>query len=135
MMQVLLDTHLLLWALQDSDKLPDSFKDKVLDGTITLAVSAASIWEISIKHMEKPQSMKCDGTEIAQMCAELGIPVIPIGLQEIRAYETLKRNPLAPEHKDPFDRMLIAQAKAAGFVLFTQDKRLTEYGEYCVNLI
>ena len=63
-MQVLLDTHFLLWALQDDDKLPDEARRIILDESNTIFYSSSSVWEVMIKHQIKPERMLVDASTL-----------------------------------------------------------------------
>jgi PIN domain nuclease of toxin-antitoxin system len=119
-MRVLLDTHLLLWALSSPMKL--SKETRRLIDTSGIYVSAASIWEISIK--ASLGKLRADPTEVLNALEPAGLSMLPIlGEHAARVAQ------LPPRHKDPFDRILIAQAMTEPMILLTNDQALAGYSE------
>ena len=119
-MRVLLDTHLLLWALGSPLKL--SADTRKLVDTSEVYVSAASIWEISIK--AALGKLKADAAEILAAVQPAGLSLLPITGEHAARVARLPTH-----HKDPFDRILIAQAVTEPMILLTNDKALERYGE------
>lgn len=118
-MRLLLDTHALLWWLADEGLSPQA-RDAIADPANTVAVSAASAWEISIKtalgKLRAPEDLQ-------QQVEANGFTAMPISIAHGIAAGQLVRH-----HEDPFDRMLIAQAFAEGLTIVTRDKRFDAYG-------
>lgn len=116
---LLLDTHVLLWWLSDSQRLPQSFRDPIADPEQPCFVSAATVWEIGIKRaigkLEAP-------TELVGILAEEGFSGLPITLAHA---ETASNLPL--HHRDPFDRMLIAQGQIESLTIATVDEHFSQY--------
>ena len=131
-MKVLLDTHIILWFLANDSRLPDKAKQIILDERNEILYSTASVWEIAIKHMANPGKMRINGSKFADGCHQVGFKMIPIIDSHVAALETLKRPDDAPHHKDPFDRIMIAQAKAEGLKFVTHDALLPYYNESCL---
>ena len=119
-MRVLLDTHLLLWALAAPLKLSKETR-KLID-TSGVYASAASIWEISIK--SSLGKLDADPQEVLAPIEPAGLSLLPI-LGEHAA----KVAQLPSRHKDPFDRMLVAQAMSKPIILLTNDEALAGYSE------
>lgn len=119
-MRLLLDTHLLLWALSAPEKLSKRTRQRI-DGSEVFA-SAASIWEISIK--SALGKLEADPTEILAGVEPAGFNHLPIVGEH-----AAKVKQLPPIHKDPFDRLLIAQARFEPMILLTDDEVLGGYGE------
>ena len=119
-MNLLIDTHLLLWWEWRSRDLPDVVRTALGDPGNRLAVSAATIWEISIKR--NTGRLALDGDPIAS-CKASNFDILPITAEHAALAGAL---PL--HHTDPFDRMLVAQAKIEGLVLLTRDRKLLPYG-------
>ena len=134
-MNLLLDTHILIWALNDDPKLPKKAKDMILDADNAVYYSSISIWEVSIKHMLHPENVAFSGEELSGYCQEAGYIQVEMRDRHVYALESLKREENAPVHADPFDRMLIAQAKAENLTFLTHDALLPFYGEKCVVLV
>ena len=128
-LHVLLDTHIALWAITNNAKLPDAAREILLSYDNEIYFSIASVWELSIKHSNHPEHMTFTGREFSDYCKGAGYIPLPIRENHIFALETLKRPEDAPRHKDPFDRLLIAQAKAEGLFLLTHDSLIPFYNE------
>jgi PIN domain nuclease of toxin-antitoxin system len=121
-LKILLDTHLLLWWLGNSSDLSAQARAHISDPENTIFVSAVSLWEIWLK-------------------ASLGKLRLPADFEEKMAAETFESLPLTAtharqvallpwHHRDPFDRMLVAQARAENLILLTADKGVTPYGDF-----
>jgi PIN domain nuclease of toxin-antitoxin system len=123
--RLLLDTHVLLWALSQPARLPAAARKQIEDAEVF--VSAASIWEIGIK--SALGKLNATATEILTAVEPAGFTVLSItGIHAAKAAE------LPPLHKDPFDRLLAAQAATEPMILMTNDKVLQGYGTF-VTLI
>ncbi len=122
-MNLLLDTHVLLWAAYDPARLSTRASNLILDPANSIYFSVASIWEVAIKS-------SLGRTDFAVDPAELRVSLIANEYNEIQieAAHALRVATLPPLHADPFDRILLAQAMAEGFVLLTQDAKVIDYG-------
>jgi PIN domain nuclease of toxin-antitoxin system len=120
-MRVLLDTHLLLWALSSPEKLSKRARQRI-DSSDVYA-SAASIWEISIK--SALGKLEADPNEVTAGVEPAGFNHLPIV-----AGHAAKVVELPPIHKDPFDRLLVAQARFEPMILLTDDEVLAGYGDF-----
>lgn len=118
-MKVLLDTHVLLWALGDDDKLNAAHRE-LLESGAQLHVSAVTIWEIEIKRALGKLDAPGDISKIAR-----GAGCLPLAITWQHA-ETAGRLP--PIHGDPFDRLLIAQAQIEAMPIASVDRRFSDYG-------
>ena len=123
-MRVLLDTHVVLWAMQDSVRLSPLARD-LISRADAVYVSAASLWEISIKAALGKLEIDC--TQLERRLDETGFLPLPINWAH-----AVKLRELPPLHRDPFDRMLIAQALAEPLRLLTSDSALSEYSELVI---
>jgi len=121
-MRLLLDTHLLLWAVAMSDRLSGQARILIEDGSNQVYCSAASLWEIAIKAGLGRQDFQVDLQALRGALSEMAIEELPV-----TGRHTEKLLELAPIHKDPFDRMLIAQGMVEPLVLLTNDAILTRY--------
>ena len=126
-MDYLLDTHLLLWALADSEKLPNKVRQLLLNPKNQFYYSVASMWEVSIKNEKK--KLGVSGTEFMHYCEQSGYKKLPIDEKHILDLETLEKKENSPEHNDPFDRILLSQAKSETMNLLTCDKSFSYYNE------
>lgn len=131
-MRFLLDTHIILWALKESKRLPGEAKTYIKNPQNHVLYSSVSVWETAIKHMAHPEQMITSGRRLSELCQEAGYQMLPVTDRHVYMLETLKRAAGAPAHNDPFDRILIAQAKAEGLFLITHDRLLKDYAEDCV---
>jgi len=123
-MNVLLDTHLLLWAAGSPDRLSISVRDMLLDASTQLVFSSVSIWEVSIKSGLGRDDFKVDARRLWRMLLANGYRELPLTGEHAVMVERLP-----PLHKDPFDRVLIAQARVEGMTLLTADQTVAAYGE------
>ena len=123
-MRLLLDTHIALWAIADSPGMPAAARSRILDTENHVFVSAASIWEIAIKHSLSRRSMPVSAHEALGYFRESGYSIISVTAEHAALVETL-----APHHKDPFDRLLIAQATLEPLRLLTHNRFLARYGD------
>ena len=131
-MKLLIDTHIILWALDDNPRLPVRAREMILDGQNEIYYSVASIWETSIKYMAKPDKIHIIGSALSALCRKMGYMMLPITDEHIKALETLVYHNEHQSHNDPFDRIMIAQAKAEQLQFVTHDSKIPFYEEDCV---
>ena len=122
-MKLLLDTHLLLWAAGEPQRLSPKVRALLLDPAHQPVFSAASLWEIGIKRGLGRTDFDVDPRRLWRMLLANGYQELPITTEH-----TLAVGELPPLHKDPFDRILIAQARVEGFQLLTVDTLVVQYG-------
>lgn len=91
--------------------------------------SVASVWEVAIKHSIKPEQMPMPEEEFVKLCRETGFTRLPLEDEHIFAVKTLARPAEAPKHNDPFDKILLAQAKCEKISFLTHDSLIPYYGE------
>lgn len=127
-----MDTHVALWAIADTAKLPDDVIKLLESKDNDVFYSMASVWEIAIKHRLKPEHMPISEEMFVELCEQTGFRQLPIEAEHIFMIKTLVRPEDAPKHNDPFDRMLLAQAKYEDIKLMTHDSMIAFYGEKCV---
>ena len=118
---LLLDTHVLLWALYDSSRLSTKAREAIASSPC--AISIASLWELAIKHSLGKLDLKQSVVEIADTCAKHQIRLLGITPEHCERTETL---PFI--HRDPFDRLLIAQALEEKLVFVSKDQYAAQYG-------
>lgn len=122
-MNLLLDTHVLLWAVARPDRLSKSARRMLGSDHNRLHFSAVSLWEIAIKRTLGRKDFRVDPRQLRRGMLEHGYSELVVTGEHAVAIDRL------PEvHGDPFDRMLIAQAEVEGFVLLTADEELEAYG-------
>ena len=134
-MNLLLDTHILIWALNKDPRLSKKAKELILDKDNAVYYSSVSIWEVSIKHANHPENDAFTGQELARFCEEAGFLPVEMRDKHVFALETITRAEGAPPHFDPFDRMLVAQAKAENMSFLTHDALISYYEEKCIILV
>lgn len=122
-MKFLLDTHLLLWVAADSPRLPDALRALLNDTQNAFAFSAASIWEVVIKHGLGRSDFVADPLRLRRGLLNNDYNELPITSEHALAIASLP-----PLHRDPFDRVLVAQARIEGIPLLTVDSTLAAYG-------
>ncbi len=121
-MTYLLDTQTLLWALEESPRLSPKARSLMVDPANTLMVSIASLWEIAIKVSIGKLDLAQPLHDIIAKLPEADIAILPIEPQHIWEVERL-----AFVHRDPFDRMIIAQAIAENFEVISSDEVFPHY--------
>ena len=125
-MRLLLDTHIALWAILGDARLPARAKSLIEDLDNDVLVSAASVWEISIKHAlarGRPNDMPVSGQRALSYFRQSGYAILAISAEHAAAI-----GDLPPFHADPFDRILVAQAQMEPLHLMTRDAPLARYG-------
>ncbi len=121
-MRLLLDTHLLLWAAANSKRLPGEARALLEDGGNDAYYSAASIWEIAIKSSLRRSDFRIDIDALQAALPKMGLTELPVSAAHAAGVARLP-----PIHRDPFDRMLVAQSIAEPLTLLTNDALLTRY--------
>ena len=123
-MRVLLDTHILLWALAQPRRLDRETRATIETSDTEVLFSAASIWEIAIKSGLGRSDFAFDAEEIAQAALDTGFTEVAVCA---KAAALVARLPLL--HRDPFDRVLVAQAIVEPATLYTADQQLVPYSD------
>lgn len=134
-MKLLLDTHIALWAISDSKRLGENVRVLLENEENNVYFSMASVWEVAIKRKLHPEQMPMDEEVFVSLCEETGFERLDIRLPHIFTLKELRRQKTAPYHNDPFDRLMLAQAKSEGFRFLTHDSLITGYDEPCVMAI
>ena len=119
MRRLLLDSHVLLWALSDVSRLRESARGLIADSNNYVAVSAVSVWELGIKAAQGKLSVP---DRLEEATRRSGFAELAITFAHAREAAALP-----PVHGDPFDRMLVAQAQIEQLEIVTRDRRLQEY--------
>ena len=122
-MKLLLDTHLLIWSAQNHAKLGPKARRLIGDASNALSFSVVSLWEIVIKRGLERADFQIDPVRLHRGLLENGYAQLSITAGHVLAVAGL-----VPRHKDPFDRLLLAQAAAEGLTLVTTDKAVAAYG-------
>ena len=121
-MRLLLDTQLLVWAMGEPERLPTGCAAMLEDPSNSLLFSVASLWELVIKQALGRPDFNLEPSLLRQALLDGGWQELPI-----EASHALAVSHLPPLHRDPFDRLLLAQAQVEGLLLLTADSRLSLY--------
>ncbi len=119
-LRLLIDTRVFLWACDDPSRINERARHAIAASANPVFVSAASAWEIAIKTASGKLDFPVERWE--EMAANLGFITLPI-----KAAHALEAGSLPRHHTDPFDRMLVAQARLDGFALVTSDRKIAQY--------
>jgi PIN domain nuclease of toxin-antitoxin system len=122
-MRVLIDTHIFIWYIQNSERLPSSIATYINDGRNDILLSIASVWEMAIKQSTGKLNL---GLPYASFIAEQmrlnSIELLPLRLDHLEVVTTMPFH-----HRDPFDRILIAQAMLEDIVIVSADSMFSSY--------
>jgi PIN domain nuclease of toxin-antitoxin system len=121
--RLLLDTHLLLWSVGRSKRLPKRVRAVLLDAANEVFYSAASIWEVAIKSALRRKDFRVDPAVLVRTLVQSGFSELPVSA--VHAASVAR---LPAIHRDPFDRLLVAQSAAEPMTLLTNDAMLARYG-------
>ena len=121
-MKLLLDTHVLIWAAGLPDRLSANARELIADADNELFFSAASLWEIAIKSGLGREDFTVDARLLRRGLLDNGYSELPVASEHAVAVDGLP-----PIHRDPFDRLLIAQAMVEGITLLTADELVARY--------
>ncbi|OGV50025.1 MAG: twitching motility protein PilT [Legionellales bacterium RIFCSPHIGHO2_12_FULL_42_9] len=126
-MKMLLDTHLLLWAAGQLDALPAIVRELLEETSNEPFFSAASLWEVAIKHSLGREDFRVDARVLRRGLLDNGYSELAIASEHAVYIQSLP-----PIHKDPFDRIIVAQATVEGITLYTSDPLVAQYsGPIC----
>ena len=128
-MNLLLDTHVALWAITDNPKLSQKARDLIASPKTNVWVSAANVWEIAIKHSLGRGDMPVSGGDALRYFQESGYRFLPVEAEHAVAVEELPAH-----HQDPFDRILIAQALVEPMRLMTHDPLVARYSDTIIKI-
>lgn len=122
-MRFLVDTHILVWQAREPERLSNRMVAILDDGEVDLHYSVASLWEVAIKNSLSRMSFTMDAAALRGGLGESGYAEL-----DVAANHVLEVGRLEPIHGDPFDRLLLAQARVEGLVLLTVDEQVLAYG-------
>jgi len=128
-LNLLLDTHIALWAIADSPKLPKKARELIESPKSTVWISAATVWEIAIKHSLGRGDMPVSSQNALRYFRESGYRLLPIEPEHATAVENLPAH-----HADPFDRILVAQALVEPMRLITHDPMVARYSDTIIEI-
>ena len=131
-MKILLDTHILIWFHTNSPELSAKAREMLLNPENDIFYSAVNIWETQVKYLKHSDEMTVSGDELNELSRIAGLRCLPIKAEHCLELKSLRYSQSAPPHKDPFDRILLCQAKAENMFLMTHDSLIPNYNEPCV---
>lgn len=131
-MKILLDTHILLWAISNDARLSEKARKLIGNEENEIYYSIVSLWEVEIKRLSHPDVMPLTAKQLVEYCIQSGFQEILVKDKHIFALGSLKREKGAPSHKDPFDRILICQASIENMIFITHDSLILGYNEPCI---
>lgn len=126
-MKLLIDTHILVWWLEDDPRLKPRIRVLIADKANDVFVSVASFWELSIKF--RKGGIADNGSASWRDAEAEGFEVLALKREHIGAYDELV---MIAGHNDPFDHLILAQAIAEGAALITNDAKMRSYGVRCI---
>lgn len=121
-MNFLLDTHTAIWFITDDDELPINIKEKIENSSNLCFVSIASMWELGIKYSLGKLKLNVDLKKIFELIDQSGLVILPIMPKHILTNVSLNFY-----HRDPFDRIIVAQAKSDDLTLLSKDQAFKHY--------
>lgn len=124
-MRVLVDTQVAIWWLSDDERLSRKARELISSGENEAFFSIGSLWEISIKNGQG--KLAANATLVGRWLTERSVEILPIAIRHLMTLEQLP-----PHHRDPFDRLILAQALSEGMTVLTSDEKMTIYGVPCL---
>ena len=135
-MKILLDTHMIIWAITDDKRLSRQAKDLIGSDNNMIFYSVASLWEIALKNQKSPEKCPYNEQVIAEYCDQAGYICMDIQPGHIFGIRELNTKPgKCLSNHDPFDRILISQAKTEKSILVSHDTAFKKYDEKCILII
>jgi PIN domain nuclease of toxin-antitoxin system len=135
-MKYLLDTHILLWSLASESptgkQLPAAAKQIIDNPENHIFYSSINIFEIEVKRIAKPDINLPSGKTVISFCEEAGFKLLPLYDTHCLMIKTLHKEEIVKEHKDPYDWLLVSQAKSENLKFITSDNKLKHYLEDCI---
>jgi PIN domain nuclease of toxin-antitoxin system len=128
-LNLLLDTHIALWAITDNPRLSQQARQLIEAPTTNVWVSAASVWEIAIKHSLGRGDMPVSSEDALHYFLDSGFQILPIEAEHTVAVESMPGH-----HQDPFDRILVAQAMTEPMRLMTHDATIALYSDIIIKV-
>lgn len=126
-MAYLLDTHIVLWALGEENRLSPSLRNIISNADSACFVSTASLFEIAIKKKIGKLELAKPLTEYIREIERIGLHLLPISPNHLEFYDLI---PLHDDHRDPFDRLIIAIAYFEKFTILSVDEKFSKYSEF-----
>ena len=134
-MNILLDTHVALWAITDHPKLPKAAREFIIDPDNTIYYSPVSAWEVLLKHDSPKNNLTLTPEEFVDFCEGSGYIALNMKPKHVVTAFMLDTSAVDKQHSDPFDRLLLSQAKSENFTFLTHDEKMPLYNEKCVTMV
>ena len=132
-MKILLDTHVIIWALTDDPKLSEKARKLITEKDNIIYYSLASVWEIAVKNRKAPEKCPYNEKDISELCVKSGFVELSIDLPAITGLRGLRvKEGCELSNYDPFDRMLLSQAKCNEMIFLSHDVNFANYEEPCI---
>lgn len=131
-MNILLDTHIAIWAITDDPRLSQKARELIMDEGNNIFISAVSTLEVNNKRKSKSNNLEFTTAQFIECCEEAGYIQLPLQSRHFIAENSLEWGGDGPEHKDPYDRLLLAQAKAENYHIMTHDSMIPLFKEKCI---
>ena len=135
-MKILLDTHTIIWTLTGDERLGRTNEERILDTANSIYFSVVSLWEIALKNAKAPDKCPYDERVVYEQCIESGLELLGLSQEHVFALRTLRTKAgRTIANMDPFDRILIAQAKSERMRILSADTNFKNYDEKCILAI
>ena len=136
-MKYLADTHILLWAMENDlehSALPEKARNILLDADSEIYYSFVNVWEVALKRARHPDKIPYTAEQFEALCRASGFLPLNTTFQHAFTMESLRydRDSAPQDHNDPFDRLLLAQAKSEKMLFMTHDRLIPFYHESCI---
>ena len=134
-MNILLDSHIAIWAILDDKRLKEKARDFLLDEGNNIYYSAATVLEVDIKSKSRNNNIEFTTDEFIDMCDQSGYIQLPLSSEAIAYANHLVWAGEGVEHRDPFDRIFLAQAIVENMHFMTHDTLISQFKQNCVILV
>ena len=134
-MNILIDTHIAIWAIANHPNLSQKARELISDPDNNIYFSSVSVWEVLLKHDSPKNNLTLPPEQFVEYCAESGFYQLHLSTIHVLAASSLDISKVDKEHRDPFDRLLLAQAKAENYSFLTHDARIPFYKEKCAIMV
>lgn len=132
-MNILLDTHILIWLHQNDGRLSQKAREIIINPQNEVFYSSISIWEAQMKYLKHPEVFSFSGEMLDRLSIEANLSCLYVKPSHSIALKSLSYSKNAPKlHNDPFDQMLICQAKVENMLFLTHDSLIPYYNEHCI---
>ena len=129
-MKILLDTHMILWFFAEDPRLTKNAQLMIRDRNNAIFYSVVSTWEVLLKRRQSPNHFSLEVNDFLLYCRKTGFLPLNLCDKHISVAADILKPDNTPRHNDPFDKLLIAQAKTENLIFLTHDRNLTFYNEH-----